>query len=142
MPEFLLPEPGDSSGATWWRAWWARELVFAEWCDTTRAATEGALAWIPSEVLSEVEVIAGDIRDPESAAAALEGCEVIFHLAALIAIPYSYVNPRDYFETNVLGNAECLAGVQKCGGRACRAHLDLRGVWQPAGSFRSPRDIP
>lgn len=80
----------------------------------------GALAWIPSEVLSEVEVVAGDIRDPESAAAALEGCEVVFHLAALIAIPYSYINPRDYFETNVLGTLNVL--------QACRSALVRRVV--------------
>ena len=73
----------------------------------------GALAWVPREVLSGVEVVAGDIRDPESAAAAVEGCEIVFHLAAVIAIPYSYVNPRDYFETNVLGTLNVL--------QACRS---------------------
>ena len=58
---------------------------------------------LPENLRSEVEVVAGDIRDLESVAAAIKGCEFVFHLAAQIAIPYSYINPRDFFETNVLG---------------------------------------
>jgi NAD dependent epimerase/dehydratase len=64
----------------------------------------GALDWLDREVASEVDVVAGDLRDPESVAAAIKGVEVVFHLAAQIAIPYSYVNPRDFFETNVIGS--------------------------------------
>jgi nucleoside-diphosphate-sugar epimerase len=45
----------------------------------------------------------GDLRDPESVAAAVAGRDLVFHLGAQIAIPYSYVNPRDFFETNVMG---------------------------------------
>jgi NAD dependent epimerase/dehydratase len=63
----------------------------------------GALSWLEPEVAGQIEVILGDLRDPESVLAALEGVEVVFHLGAQIAIPYSYVNPRDFFETNVLG---------------------------------------
>jgi nucleoside-diphosphate-sugar epimerase len=62
-----------------------------------------ALEWVKDEISSGVEVVYGDIRDAESAADAVSGCEIIFHLAPRIAIPYSYVNPRDFFETNVLG---------------------------------------
>lgn len=94
----------------------------------------GALAWIPGKVLSEVEVIPGDIRDPESAAAALEGCEVVFHLAALIAIPYSYVNPRDYFETNVLGTLNVLQACRSAGvGRV--VHTSTSEVYGNAEEF-------
>jgi nucleoside-diphosphate-sugar epimerase len=50
-----------------------------------------------------VDVVLGDLRDVESVSRAVEGNEVILHLAAQIAIPYSFVNPRDFFETNVLG---------------------------------------
>jgi len=78
----------------------------------------GALEWLPSEVLDAVEVVAGDVRDIESVSAALVETEVVFHLAAQIAIPYSYVNPRDFFETNVLGSlnvaqASVAAGVSR-----------------------------
>jgi NAD dependent epimerase/dehydratase len=64
----------------------------------------GTLEWLDPEVLSAVEVQMGDLRDYEAVARAVEGCEVVLHLAAQIAIPYSYLNPRDFFETNVVGS--------------------------------------
>jgi dTDP-glucose 4,6-dehydratase len=78
----------------------------------------GALDWIDPEVVSEVEVVLGDLRDVESVSHAVGGAEVVLHLGAQIAIPYSYVNPRDFFETNVLGSlnvavAAVAAGVQR-----------------------------
>ena len=63
----------------------------------------GTLDWVDPNVLAEVEVILGELRDVESVGAAVEGAEVVLHLGAQIAIPYSYVNPRDFFEVNVLG---------------------------------------
>src|SRR3954471_19198379 len=64
----------------------------------------GTLDWLDPAVTSEVDVVLGELRDVESGRGAVEGVEVVFHLAAMIAIPYSYVNPRDFFETNVLGS--------------------------------------
>jgi NAD dependent epimerase/dehydratase len=63
----------------------------------------GTLDWLEPEIAAEVEPFAGDIRDIESAKKAMDGVQIVLHLAAQIAIPYSYVNPRDFFETNVLG---------------------------------------
>ena len=63
----------------------------------------GTLDWLDPEVTADVEVVLGELRDVESVAAAVEGTEVVLNLAAQIAIPYSYVNPRDFFEVNVLG---------------------------------------
>jgi dTDP-glucose 4,6-dehydratase len=63
----------------------------------------GALDWLDPEVRGELDVQLGELRDLESVSRAVEGVEVVFHLAAQIAIPYSYVNARDYLETNVLG---------------------------------------
>jgi NAD dependent epimerase/dehydratase len=63
----------------------------------------GTLDWLEPNVLAEVEVVLGELRDVESVAAAIEGSEVVLHLGAQIAIPYSYVNPRDFLEVNVLG---------------------------------------
>lgn len=60
------------------------------------------------EVRSAVEVIAGDIRDAQSIAAATCGCEIVFHLAALISIPYSYQAPEAFVETNVRGTLNVL----------------------------------
>ena len=63
----------------------------------------GTLDWLDAEVTAEVEVVLGELRDIESVAAAVDGAEVVLHLGAQIAIPYSYVNPRDFVEVNVLG---------------------------------------
>ncbi|MCW3050056.1 MAG: dTDP-glucose 4,6-dehydratase [Solirubrobacterales bacterium] len=63
----------------------------------------GALEWLDPDVLSEIEVVMGDLRDSESVARAVRGSELAFHLGAQVAIPYSYLNARDFFETNVLG---------------------------------------
>jgi NAD dependent epimerase/dehydratase len=63
----------------------------------------GTLEWFDPELVREIEVVAGDLRDAESVAQAMAGTETVFHLGALIAIPYSYANPRGFFETNVIG---------------------------------------
>jgi NAD dependent epimerase/dehydratase len=63
----------------------------------------GTLDWLEPNVVAEVEVTLGELRDLESVAAAIDGSEIVLHLGAQIAIPYSYVNPRDFFEVNVLG---------------------------------------
>ena len=65
--------------------------------------------WLESSpVYKELEVVAGDIRDYDSVLAASEGCETVFHLAALIGIPYSYVSPQAYIRTNVDGTYNVL----------------------------------
>jgi NAD dependent epimerase/dehydratase len=63
----------------------------------------GTLDWLDPELVANVNVLAGELRDIESVSRATRGADVVMHLGALIAIPYSYVNPRDYFEVNVLG---------------------------------------
>ncbi len=63
----------------------------------------GALEWLAPDMREALEVVTGDIRDPFAVRAAVRGCPVVFHLAALIAIPYSYRSPQTFFETNVLG---------------------------------------
>jgi NAD dependent epimerase/dehydratase len=64
----------------------------------------GTLDWFAPSIVAEVEVLLGDLRDVESVARSIKGAELVFHLGAQIAIPYSYANPRDFFETNVLGS--------------------------------------
>src|SRR5689334_11090191 len=64
----------------------------------------GALDWLAGEVRGEIDVQLGELRDLESVDRAVAGVDVVYHLGAQIAIPYSYVNARDYFETNVLGS--------------------------------------
>lgn len=72
------------------------------------------LEQVAPEVRKQVEVIAGDVADPGSVSKAVAGCEWVFHLAALIAIPYSYVAPGSYVLTNVTGTLNVL--------EACRQH--------------------
>src|SRR4051812_47519271 len=64
-------------------------------------SSRGWLDSTPPEIASELEVIAGDIRDPHAVRQAAAGCDVVFHLAALIGIPYSYHSPDSYVATNV-----------------------------------------
>src|SRR6478735_9487795 len=56
----------------------------------------GWLDTLPGEKLNKLEIFSGDVRDPNGVREALRGCDVVFHLAALIAIPYSYVAPDNY----------------------------------------------
>ena len=63
----------------------------------------GRTGWLDPEVHREVEVLQGDVRDAERVFDAVDGCEVVFHLAALIGIPYSYVAPESYLQVNVTG---------------------------------------
>src|SRR6184192_3725146 len=63
----------------------------------------GWLDHCATEVKGRFEVFAGDIRDPHGVKAAMQGCNVVLHLAALIGIPYSYHSPATYVDTNVKG---------------------------------------
>ncbi|MGI9120375.1 MAG: SDR family NAD(P)-dependent oxidoreductase [Acidimicrobiales bacterium] len=63
----------------------------------------GTAGWLDPEVHREVRVVPGDVRDAERVFEAVDGCEVVFHLAALIGIPYSYVAPESYVQVNVTG---------------------------------------
>jgi dTDP-glucose 4,6-dehydratase len=74
-----------------------------------RYNSAGSWGWLDaSPVKDDIEVILGDIRDRDSLQRAVEGVEVIFHLAALIAIPYSYHAPLSYIRTNIEGTANVL----------------------------------
>jgi dTDP-glucose 4,6-dehydratase len=68
----------------------------------------GMLEDLPIEKRHEIEVVAGDLRDPDAIRRAVHGCNIVFHLGALIGIPYSYVNPVDVVNTNVLGTLHVL----------------------------------
>jgi len=68
----------------------------------------GLLEDLPKEIQGQIEVVPGDLKDPEGVRRAVKGCPKIFHLGALIAIPYSYVHPFDFVQTNVIGTAHLL----------------------------------
>lgn len=68
----------------------------------------GLLEIAPEEIKKDIEVIMGDIRDSNAINEATKGVDIIFHLGAIIAIPYSYLHPRETVETNVLGTLNVL----------------------------------
>ncbi len=72
----------------------------------------GNLELLASEVKSAVEVVSGDIADPFSVRHACRGVQVVYHLSSLIAIPYSYVAPQSYVQTNVLGAVNVLQAAR------------------------------
>ncbi len=74
----------------------------------------GWLDTLPKELLSQIEIFAGDIRDPNGVRTAVKGVDVIYHLAALIAIPYSYHSPDSYVDTNVKGTLNVLQAARDC----------------------------
>jgi len=74
----------------------------------------GWLDTFPPEKLSQIEVFSGDIRDPNGVRKALENIDVVFHLAALIAIPFSYHSPDSYVDTNVKGTLNVLQAARDC----------------------------
>lgn len=74
----------------------------------------GNRGWLErSNVKEEIEFISGDIRDYDSVYRAMKGCDTVFHLAALIGIPYSYVSPLAYIRTNVEGTYNILQAVRE-----------------------------
>lgn len=75
----------------------------------------GLLEMLPVEFRKKIKVIAGDIRDYDAVYDAIKGNQIIFHLAALIAIPYSYVHPREVIETNVMGTYHVLSAARRLG---------------------------
>ncbi len=77
----------------------------------------GNLAYADRSVLSALEIVRGDLRDPEALRTAAKGVDTIFHLGALIAIPYSYVNPREVADVNVMGTFNVLAAARSEGVR-------------------------
>lgn len=77
----------------------------------------GWLDHLPEGVLKNVEVVAGDVRDAAMVRAAVQGCDQVLHLAALIGIPYSYVAPASYVDVNVTGTLNVVEAARQLGVR-------------------------
>ncbi len=73
----------------------------------------GSLELLPTQILNEVEVIMGDLRDADTIRHAAKEVDVIFHLGSLIAIPYSYTHPRETIETNIWGALNVLTAAKE-----------------------------
>lgn len=80
----------------------------------TSCADLGLLRFLPSDILSEIDVIHGDLRDFDALERATRGVDLVYHLGALISIPYSYLHPVETVETNLMGTLSVL--------QACRSN--------------------
>jgi UDP-glucose 4-epimerase len=76
----------------------------------------GYLDALPAATRGAVEIVRGNVEDPTATAAAVKGAGVVFHLAALIGIPYSYAAPQQYVATNVVGTLNVLEAARAAGG--------------------------
>ena len=75
----------------------------------------GWLDQSPKDIRDNLDVFAGDIRDPHGIKTAMKGCDTVLHLAALIAIPYSYHSPDTYIDTNIKGTLNVLQAARELG---------------------------
>ena len=99
LSEFLIEEGCDVRAFVYYNS-------FNSW---------GWLDSLPSKILNQIEVVPGDIRDPHGVESAMKGCDLVFHLAALIAIPFSYHSPDSYVDTNIKGTLNVLQSARKHG---------------------------
>jgi NAD dependent epimerase/dehydratase len=102
----------------------------------------GWLGDVPDAVLKEVEVFRGDIRDSERVNQAVKGCNYVFHLSSLIAIPYSYDAPRSYFETNVGGALNVLTACRSSDALTRLVHVSTSEVYGTAQTVPISEDHP
>jgi NAD dependent epimerase/dehydratase len=97
------------------------EALLAHGCDVRAFVYYNSLnSWgwldtLPPDVTRTLDVFSGDIRDPNGVHEAMKGCDVVFHLAALIAIPFSYHSPDSYVDTNIKGTLNVLQAARKLG---------------------------
>ncbi len=102
----------------------------------------GTHGWLTnSPFIKEIEIVAGDITDRDSIVRAVSGCETVFHLAALIAIPYSYQSPASYIRTNVEGTLNVLQAVRK-EEVSCLVHTSTSEVYGTALHVPIKEDHP
>lgn len=116
--------------------------------DTVRALVHyngrgetGRLENVPPEIRKEIEVVSGDVTDPYSLRDVASGSEAVFHLAALIAIPYSYLAPHSFFVTNTLGTVHMLQAAREEGvGRV--VHVSTSECYGSAQTIPISEDHP
>jgi NAD dependent epimerase/dehydratase len=101
------------------------EALIAHGCDVrafvyyNSFSSWGWLDSLPQDVVRNLDVFSGDIRDPNGVFEAMTGCDVVFHLAALIAIPFSYHSPDSYVDTNIKGTLNVLQAAKRLGIERC-----------------------
>jgi len=88
----------------------ARVTAFLRYSSRT---DEAMIKLLPAEKKKEIRIIYGELRQPETVKKAMKGIDVVFNLAALISIPYSYLHPQEVFETNTLGTVNILTAARE-----------------------------
>lgn len=102
----------------------------------------GKRGWLDhSSLAADMEILAGDITDRDSVRAGVKGCDLVFHLGALIAIPYSYQAPRSYVRANIEGTLNVLQSALDEGARRV-LHTSTSEFTAPPSSRPSQRSIP
>lgn len=99
LTEALLAKGYDVRALTYYNS-----MNSAEWIDT-----------FAPETRDKIEIVAGDVRDLAFVQRTMDGCDAVLHLAALIGIPYSYVNPESYIDTNVKGTMNIMEAARNLG---------------------------
>lgn len=94
----------------------------------------------PVEIRDSLDVFAGDIRDPNGVRTAIKGCDAVLHLAALIAIPYSYHSPDSYVDTNIKGTLNVLQAARDEGAKV--VHTSTSEVYGTAHFVPITEDHP
>jgi NAD dependent epimerase/dehydratase len=97
LTEYLVKQGYDVNAMVYYNSW----------------STWGNLDNVSPKVMQNVRIINGDVRDPGSVREAMRGCDVVFHLAALIGIPYSYEAPNSYVDTNIGGTLNVLQAARE-----------------------------
>ncbi len=97
----------------------------------TSRGDRGFLDQVPDEYVAKLQVVSGDLGDASAIHHAMRDMEVVLHLAALIAIPYSYVHPRDVVQTNVIGTLNVLEAARDLR-PACVVHTSTSEVYGTA----------
>ena len=103
---------------------------------------KGWLSDIPGETLSGVNLFFGDIRDSELINKGVLGCDYVFHLSSLIAIPYSYDAPRSYVDTNVIGSLNILQACRNSDSLSRLLHVSTSEVYGSAQQVPIPESHP
>jgi len=101
----------------------------------------GLLRQLDPALLDQVDLVFGDLRDPAAVQAAVRGCQIVFHLGALIAIPYSYLHPYEVAETNVMGTLNVLLACRAAGVERL-VHTSTSEVYGTARSVPINEDHP
>ena len=103
--------------------------------------SHGWLDQLDPNLQGALEIFTGDVRDPYGVRKAMEGCDIVFHLAALIGIPYSYHSPDTYVDTNIKGTLNILQAARDLGVKRV-IHTSTSGVYGTARFVPITEDHP